>query len=75
MRNMKENSWPRLRPANNKDREDVANLVFNILKEYNLRPDPQSTNADLKNIERSYFERGGAFCVLEETDRSIIGAY
>jgi len=72
---MKENSWPRLRPANNKDAEHIKNLVFSILKEYNLKPDPQCTDADLRNIEQSYFERGGGFYVLEDKDGSIIGAY
>jgi len=50
-------------------------LVFNVLQEYNLKPDPESTDADLKDVERSYFERGGAFYVLEEKEGSIIGAY
>ena len=72
---MKENPWPRLRPANNKDCEKIANLVYDVLKEYNLKPDPQCTDANLKDIEQSYFERGGAFYVLEEKDGSIIGAY
>lgn len=72
---MKENRQPRLRLANNKDREEISNLVYSVLKEYNLRPDPQSTDADLKDIEHSYFQRGGTFYVLEEQDGSIIGAY
>ena len=72
---MKDDPWPRLRPANNKDCEKIANLVYGVLEEYNFRPDPESTDADLKDIEQSYFERGGAFYVLEEKAGSIIGAY
>ena len=72
---MRENPWPRLRPASNKDCEKIANLVYDVLKEYNLKPDPEATDADLKDIERSYFERGGTFYVLQEKDGSIIGAY
>jgi putative acetyltransferase len=72
---MTESPWPRLRPANNKDCEKIANLVYDVLKEYNLKPDPEATDADLKDIEHSYFERGGTFYVLEEKDGSIIGAY
>ena len=72
---MQENLWPRLRPANNEDCERIANLVYDVLKEYNLKPDPDATDADLKDIEKSYFERGGAFYVLEEKDGSIAGAY
>jgi putative acetyltransferase len=72
---MKEQSWPRLRPANNKDCQGVANLVYTVLEEYNLKPDPDATDADLKDIEWSYFERGGVFYVLQEKAGAIIGAY
>jgi len=72
---MKERPWPRLRRANNADCKKIANLVYDVLKEYDLKPDPESTDADLKDIEHSYFQRGGAFYVLEEEDGSIIGAY
>jgi len=64
-----------LRQANNDDREEVAGLVYGVLQEYGLEPDPNSTDADLADIEQSYFERGGTFFVLEDRDGSIIGAY
>jgi len=64
-----------LRPANNKDCEKITDLVYSILKEYNLRPAPATTDADIKDIELSYFERGGTFYVLEEKGGEIIGAY
>ena len=67
--------WPRLRPADNGDCEGIARLVFGVLKEYDLKPDPASTDADIEDIESSYFKRGGTFLVLEEKDGSIIGAY
>jgi len=40
----------------------------------------QATNADchdadLSDIEQSYFARGGTFCILESQDGPIIGAY
>ena len=72
---MKKNSWPRLRPANNNDCDDIAGLVYGILGEYDLKPDPACTDADIKDIEYSYFGRGGTFFVLETEDGSIIGAY
>ena len=72
---MKENSWPRLRAASNKDVGEIRDLVFSVLREYNLKPDPQRTDADLNDIEHSYFQRGAGFYVLEEKDGSIIGAY
>jgi len=65
----------RLRQASNKDREEVTRLVYGVLKEYGLEPDPGATDADLADIEQSYFTRGGTFLVLEDQDGSIIGAY
>jgi putative acetyltransferase len=72
---MEKKAWPRLRPATNTDCEHIANLVFGVLREYGLKPDPASTDADVKDIESSYFSRGGIFLVLEAQDGSIIGAY
>ena len=73
--NMEKRTWPRLRPANNNDCENIANLVYGILREYNLKPDPEATDADIKDIEYSYFKRGGTFFALEAEDGTIIGAY
>jgi GNAT superfamily N-acetyltransferase len=72
---MCEARWPRLRPATNADREQVRNLVYRVLGEYHLQPDPQHTDADLEDIEQSYLQRGGAFYVLEEENGSIVGSY
>ena len=72
---MEKSLWPRLRPANNTDCDNIANLVYGILREYNLKPDPAATDADIKDIESSYFGRGGMFFVLETEEGSIIGAY
>ena len=72
---MVKESWPKLRLAENKDCEDIVRLVFDVLKEYDLKPDPASTDADLKDIESSYLNQGGTFLVLEEKDGSIVGAY
>jgi putative acetyltransferase len=68
-------TWPRLRPATNADCRPVTDLVYAVLGEYRLAPDPACTDADLKDIEQSYLRRGGVFCVLEEKDGSIIGSY
>ncbi len=72
---MKQTLRPRLRLANNSDCEHIANLVFGVLGEYGLKPDPASTDADIEDIESSYFSRGGTFLVLEAGDGSIVGAY
>ncbi|MBP7052599.1 MAG: GNAT family N-acetyltransferase [Phycisphaerae bacterium] len=68
-------TWPRLRPATNADCEPVRNLVFTVLGEYGLKPDPGCTDADLDDIEQSYLSRGGVFCVLEDENNSIVGSY
>jgi putative acetyltransferase len=68
-------TWPRLRPATNADLEQIQDLVYGVLAEYGLHPDPTSTDADLSDIEQSYFARGGTFFVLEAENGSIIGAY
>lgn len=65
----------RLRVANNSDCKHIADLVFGVLNEYGLKPDPVSTDADIKDIESSYFSGGGTFLVLEAKDGSIVGAY
>ena len=65
----------RLREATNADSARVRDLVFAVLEEYGLKPDPGSTDADLDDIERSYVARGGTFCVLEDQDGAIVGAY
>jgi len=72
---MEKKTWPRLRPANNNDCDNIADLVYGILREYDLKPDPACTDADIKDVESSYFGRGGKFFVLETEDGSIIGAY
>ncbi|MCP4591978.1 MAG: GNAT family N-acetyltransferase [bacterium] len=66
---------PKLRQATNADADQIRALVFAVLEEYGLKPDPGSTDADLDDIEQSYFASGGAFYVLEDADDSIIGAY
>lgn len=50
-------------------------MVYTVLREYHLRPDPECTDADLRDIEQAYLARGGTFCVLETQDGHIIGAY
>jgi GNAT superfamily N-acetyltransferase len=72
---MREASWPRLRPATNADCQPVTDLVYAVLAEYHLKPDPACTDADLRDIEQSYLARGGVFYVLEAQNGSLIGSY
>jgi putative acetyltransferase len=63
----------RLRPATNADGPAIQSLVFAVLGEHGLSPDPAGTDADLRDIESYYQRRGGAFDVLERTDGSVLG--
>jgi putative acetyltransferase len=67
--------WPKLRPATNADCEPVRDLVYTVLGEYHLQSDPDFTDADLRDLEQSYFNRGGVFYVLEAQNGSLIGSY
>ena len=66
---------PKIREARNEDVEQITELVFSVLREYGLEPDPEGIDADLKDIEQTYFARGGALYVLEDQNGSIIGSY
>ena len=63
----------RLRAAKNGDARAIRRLVFAVLKEYGLAPDPHGTDADLRDIESNYHRRGGAFDVLEERNGRLVG--
>jgi putative acetyltransferase len=62
-----------IRSATNDDRERVAELVFGVLAEYGLEPDPETTDADLQDIEANYLQRGGLFEVIED-GRNLVGS-
>ena len=55
-----------IREAISSDSENIKNVVFDVLKEYGLDPDPGTTDKDLDEIENSYFSNGGYFGVVEE---------
>ncbi|HUF03622.1 MAG TPA: GNAT family N-acetyltransferase [Aridibacter sp.] len=61
------------REATNLDCERVREIVFGILKEYGLSPDPEGIDRDLEDIEESYLRRGGAFDVLVDEKGAIVG--
>ncbi|HEX8745882.1 MAG TPA: GNAT family N-acetyltransferase [Pyrinomonadaceae bacterium] len=62
-----------IRAATNRDVERIKQLVFDTLREHGLKPDPETTDADLEDIEESYFKRGGIFEVLEDTEGNLAG--
>jgi putative acetyltransferase len=62
----------KIREACNQDRSAIKAVVFSVLTEYGLNPDPDGTDSDLKDIETTYINSGGLFCVLEN-EGEILG--
>ena len=56
----------KIRQATNADAEAVRALVYGVLAEYCLSPDPQATDQDLEDIEGNYINNRGDFIVVEE---------
>jgi len=64
----------RLRNYLKGDEEKIFNLISTILSEYSLQIDPNKTDSDLKDINKSYLSEGGAFKTLVDGE-TIIGSY
>jgi putative acetyltransferase len=66
-----------IRSATNADEARVTELVFGVLAEYGLQADPETTDADLRDIEGNYLRRGGLFEVIEEGETLVgsVGLY
>jgi putative acetyltransferase len=62
-----------IRSATNDDRERIFALVSAALEEHGLRPDPEETDADLRDIEANYIGRGGVFEVIEDRGGNLLG--
>ena len=60
--------------AVNADADAIKQLVFGILKDYGLEPDPASTDRDLEDIQKYYWQNKGCFYVLKKDDQ-IIGNF
>lgn len=59
--------------ASNNDAESIRRLVFGVLDEFGLKPDPGGTDSDLADIEVNYIARGGLFEVIEDGDGELVG--
>jgi len=62
-----------IRSTTNEDRDRIKALVFGVLAEYGLAPDPSSTDADLDDIEANYIQAGGLFEVIEDGRGELLG--
>ncbi|HAL71416.1 MAG TPA: N-acetyltransferase [Verrucomicrobiales bacterium] len=63
-----------LRPATQADCDAVRALVFSVLADYALQVDPETTDADLFDLEGHYAKRGGCFDVVTNTEGRVIGS-
>lgn len=55
-----------IRDATANDQPEIKALIFSVLREYGLKPDPATTDMDLDDIEAHYTRRGGYFGVVTE---------
>lgn len=53
-----------LRQATAADAPAIRNLIFEILEAYGLAASPETTDADLFDLDGFYFEAGGDFAVV-----------
>lgn len=63
-----------LRSATNADGPSVQSLVFGILAEYDLQADPDTTDADLFDLEGHYHALGGSFDVVMDRNGQVIAS-
>jgi len=61
------------RQARPDDEAAIQEIVFSVLAEYDLLPDPGSTDADIRDIQASYLARGGTFRVAVDTSGRLVG--
>ena len=62
----------KIKQAENNDKKDIQKLVFGVLKEYSLNPDPMETDKDLNDISKSYNNNRGSFYVILDSGENII---
>ena len=62
-----------IRPAVASDLEAIRSLVREVLHEYGLSEDPSGVDADLEDLDKHYFHRGGVFDVAVAADGRVAG--
>ena len=61
-----------IRDATKDDSVRVQAVVFSVLREFGLEPDPTGLDADLIDIEASYLAAGGIFKVADSSEGTIV---
>ena len=64
-----------IRPATNRDQEKIVSLVADVLTEFGLQPEFESSESDLLDIEATYFQTGGFFNLVEVEENSLLGTF
>lgn len=62
-------------PASSENQEEVREIIFSVLREFGLVPDPKTVDNDLWNIEEEYWEKGGIFELLLDENDKIVGTF
>lgn len=62
------------RAATNADGAAVERLVFSVLAEYGLAPEPEGVDRDLRDLEAFYFAQGGWFGVWTDDHGVVCGS-
>ncbi|HEX8738312.1 MAG TPA: GNAT family N-acetyltransferase [Pyrinomonadaceae bacterium] len=62
-----------IRSATNEDCANVQNLVFGVLREYDLTIETGGTDADIADLEANYLKRGGVFEIVEDAAGNLLG--
>lgn len=64
-----------IRSANNLDKDRIVSLVSDILSEFNLQPEFDSSESDLIDIEATYLKSGGIFKIIEDDQKRLLGTF
>lgn len=64
-----------VRSATNQDTDRIVSLVTSILSEFHLQPDFETAEADLIDLEATYFETGGFFKIVENDRGNVLGTF
>ena len=55
-----------IREASYEDQAEIKQMIFSVLREYGLKPDSNTIDIDLDDLESYYFNNGGYFGVVVE---------